>query len=306
MIEPILLSYFFFHLIQLSSQVQLEKEVSNRGVLTVQLENSPIQSIQPGSQRVPMLTIRATASCDEDIELRSIRVRRRGLGASSDIESVYVMSEGQRINRGRQLTRSGFAGLSFRNLIVPTCDTKTLQVFADFSSSAAIAGEHWLTVEQASDVDVGNARSVLVRSGIAPPRGRATGTTRGTITVEYVKLLNTVRYGSNRTVGRFRLIADSEDDHLIRAITFTNDGAARNNDLQNLYLRAGRNRRVSLTEEQLSGDTVRFVLNPALLLKKNQKRLFQIQADVRASRKRTIKLLIEEPSDIEAEPTRSR
>ena len=46
---------------------------------------------------------------------------------------------------------------------------------------------------------------------------------------------------------------------------------------------------------------VRFVLSPPLILKKNQTRLLELKADVRASRSRTIQLIIEEPGDIEAE-----
>ena len=46
---------------------------------------------------------------------------------------------------------------------------------------------------------------------------------------------------------------------------------------------------------------MRFVLSPPLILKKNQTRLLELKADVRASRSRTIQLIIEEPGDIEAE-----
>ena len=307
MVESMLFAYFFHQVTLPSSQVQMEKAAKNGAQITVELQQGPVQSLQQGAQRVPMLTLNITASCEEDIQLQSIRVRRRGLGSSSDILSVYAMSDGQRLNRGRQLSRTGYAQLQFRNVQIPACDTKTILVLADFSPNAAVAGEHWMTVEHESDIDIGDAGISLVRSSITPSRHQTTGgRTRGSITVEYPSLLRTVRYGSNRTVVRVRLEADGLDDHLIGAITFTNDGSARDTDLQNLYLRAGRTRRLSKSARQLNGDTVRLVLDPPLRLEKNQKRLLELQADVRASRSKTLRLIIEQPSDIEAEPARAR
>jgi hypothetical protein len=307
MVESILLAYFIHQFALPSSQMQMEKAAQNGAQITVELQQGPVQSLQQGAQRVPMLTLHITASCSEDIQLQSIRVRRRGLGSSSDILSVYAMSDGQRLNRGRQLSRTGYAQLQFRNVQIPACDTKTILILADFSPDAAVAGEHWMTVEHASDIDTGIARISLVRSSKTPLKHATTGgRTRGTITVEYLSLLKTVRYGSNRTVARIRLEADGRDDHLIGAMTFTNDGSARNTDLQRLYLRAGRSRRLSRSVQQLNGDTVRLVLDPPLVLKKNQKRLLELQADVRAGRRKTLRLIIEEPSDIEAEPARVR
>ena len=52
MIESLLLSYYLYH-VQLPAQIQAESEGQGRGHLTVELRQSPLRSVQPGTQRVP-------------------------------------------------------------------------------------------------------------------------------------------------------------------------------------------------------------------------------------------------------------
>jgi len=300
MVGSFLLSYYLHH-VQLPAQIQAESEGRGRGRLTVELRQSPLRSVQPGTQRVPMLTLRLTASCTEDVSLESVRAHRRGMGSSSDILALYVMQGSRRLVDGRQLSRSGFADLHLRDFTIPACGTEEFLLFADFAQDAAVAGEHWLTVEGAGDIVAAGAEVTLIRSGVPEKQRTAGGRVRGTIAVEYLHLLQTVRYGEDRTVSRIRLTADGQEDHLIHAITFTNEGSARDADLQGVFLRAGRNRRISAIAEQLDGERVRLTLDPPLPLRKNQTKLFELQADVRAGRRRTLQFIIEEPSDIETE-----
>lgn len=291
---------------QPSVHVNTKRGLPERGEFAVELLHAPVRSVQPGTQRVPMLTLRMTAPCERDVNVESLRVWRRGLGASSDILSVYAMKGGRRLVEGRQLSRSGSAELHFRDLRIPACETEEISILADFSQDAAVAGEHWMTVEQANDIGAGTSKVSLIRDGSPQRQRTAGGRVRGGISVEYLRLIKTVLYGKSRTVMRIRLAADGVEDHIIRAITVTNNGSASNADIQNMFLRVGRNRSVSSVVRQLDGEIVRFVLDPPLLLKKNQKRLLELQADVLASRRRTLQLIIEQPSDIESEPAHLR
>ncbi|PIR52842.1 hypothetical protein COU76_04310 [Candidatus Peregrinibacteria bacterium CG10_big_fil_rev_8_21_14_0_10_49_10] len=301
MLTPTLLSYFFYQFLLPSTVLPTAEESLTRGQLTVVLEQSPIRSLQPGAQRVPMLSLRFTASCSGDAEIRSVRVRRKGLGSSEDILSVYALEGNQRLTQGTHLSREGYTTLRFRGVVVPPCGTTFIDVSADFSPDAAIAGEHSMTVERAEDIDAGTVHVALVRKSSSSVPTRAVGPVRGNIAVSYLTVRTPVRYGTQRTLQRLQLQADGKEDHLIHSITFTNRGSARNADLQNLFLQAGRNRQVSRVEQKLSGDSIRFILDPPLLLQKNQTRLLELKADVRASRSHTINLLIEEPSDVESE-----
>jgi hypothetical protein len=56
---------------------------------------------------------------------------------------------------------------------------------------------------------------------------------------------------------------------------------------------------LSPTVETLTGDHVRLTFDPPLLIHRNEVRMINLLADIRASRRRTVQLLIQEPSDIE-------
>src|SRR6185295_11827574 len=58
----------------------------------------------------------------------------------------------------------------------------------------------------------------------------------GTLTARLLPVNPRVSYGRIETVARIQLTADSKSAHLLRSITFTNQGSARDMDLQWLKL----------------------------------------------------------------------
>ena len=128
----------------------------------------------------------------------------------------------------------------------------------------------------------------------------------GTINVEYLDLPRIVRYGNARIISRIRLVADRRDDHTISAITFINEGSARDRDLQNLALVSSRGEVLSMIAPQLSGESVRLVFRNPLRLSKNDDVVLSVRANVMASRRKTIQLLVETPGDIESAVRRGR
>lgn len=303
MFETILLAYYLHHF-----ALPQGPAGSLAGAdLTVELSQPAVVSVPPGTQRVPMLTLQLSASCAGDVTVESLRVRRRGLGASADILTVYGMSDGRRMSSGNQLSRSGEADLHFRELRVPACGKRSLDILADFAPVAAVAGEHWLTVEHAGGVEAGGATVRLLREAAEPVRKRTSGgPARGVIQVEYLSLLTTVRYGDNRTVARLRLRADGRERHRIFAITLTNEGSARGNDLENLSFHAGRGGPLGPAAPEMDGDRVRAVFDPPLVLERNQERVLELHADVRVGSSKTLRFVLEEPGDLEAEPFSGR
>ena len=304
MLMSLLIAYSLHHF-ALPARRNVLSRISNANQLTVELHQTSGNSFRPGSQRIPVLSLTLEASCKAAVPVHAIEVRRRGLGSSSDILSVYAMRGSERLTRGRQLSRRGYAQLNLRSFVVAACSKEQIDIYADFSPDASVSGEHTFTIERASDFDTGGAR-IIIRKGttINAPQ-RTVGTRQGNITVSYPKLLKRIRYGSGRAVMRLRLRADGKDDHRITAVTITNNGSARDMDLRSLYLEAGR-RRVTRIEPEMSRDHVRLEFMPPLLLKKNQTRLLNLRADVRASRSRTVQLIIEEPGDLESEVVRGR
>ena len=56
----------------------------------------------------------------------------------------------------------------------------------------------------------------------------------------------------------------------------------------------------------LDTDRVRLSFDPPFLLRRNEERLVELRADVLASRRKTIRIVLEEESDVEATVKRGR
>lgn len=255
-------------------------------------------SIPLGAQRVPMLSVQLQASCDAAVTVRSIVVTHKGLGSIADLERAYVLEGGRRVSRAASFTNNrGQAVLRLGNMTVPACGGKTLSIVTDYARNAGVQSEHALVIASFADIsadtsDIGGTLSAASRPVRIVPG------TEGTVNVEYLPQVSSVSYGSRRTLLRMRLSAEGEDV-LIHAITLTNDGKARDADLQNLFL-GRRNDNLSGTLYKLDGDKATFTFDPPLLIEKGSERLLQLTGDIRASRKQTIDFEVSESSDIDA------
>lgn len=308
MLSTVLLAYYIH---QFSQPISLPhrtdqspryiQSVHPRGALTVEAEAPKSASVPPGAQRVEMLRLRLEADCSGDVEIDTISVQRRGLGENGDIESVYAVHRGQRVSRARSIgRRDGSVDLNLRGFVLPACEEEDMLILVDFSPNAALAGEHTFALRGISAG--GSTVRIEHRVGdFTRTRSSTSGRSVGRISVDYLNINRRVRFGQRQLVQRFTLEADNEDDHLLQAITFTNNGSASDTDMQNLYIDF-RNRRISTLAKSLNGDTVRLEFDPPFRLEKNQKLKFGLRADVRASRSRTIQFIIEEESDLEATP----
>lgn len=304
MIAQRLAAAFSLFLLSSSFAVAVEEGSSLTEVtplLTVQELSRPGGSVPLGAQRVPLLTLQMTASCAGSVRVASLTLEHRGLGKPQDIAGLYAF---QKVRRSRSVAPSGKKGIAtlhLRAVTVPACATMSLDILGDISGSAAAAGEHGFTLVWSGNVVTDPAVPVTLNlAGEAAARTIPVGPSVGTITADSLSLPNTLSYGSARTLARLRLTARGEDQQ-ITAITFVNDGSARDADLQNLFLETSGKTRLSSTVAALDGDRVRVELQPPLLLKRNEVRLVQLLGDVRASRRKTVRLIIQEPGDMEAE-----
>lgn len=310
MVSSVLVAYYLWQIRALQTttprvptQSRYEQTVLPTGDLTVTEESPEGMTVPPGASRVPMLKLRMTASCDAMIHVSGVHVQRKGLGATEDIEGVYLIHRGDRISQARTVNRNGSVDFSIRDLIIPKCDTEEVVVYADFSPTASAAGEHrfelsaeGVTTENATvRIDHRRGRYVLQTAGRAV----------GQVAVNFLQLTESIRYGTRRAVARFTLSADNRDDQNIRAITFTNDGSASDDDLRNVYVEM-RDRIVSEITPSMSGDRVRITFDPPLFLKRSQTISLKLRADVRVGYSRTIGFTVEAEADVESEAATGR
>ncbi len=265
----------------------------------------PVQggSVPAGAQRVTMVRLQLQASCAGSVALSTIRIHHQGLGDSADIDRVYLVADGARITRSLSINaKDQTALLQLRGWTLPACAAKTLDVDADYSPDASPASEHALTILAASDIAVqGNARVILNPvPGKNQPRPTS-GNVSGGVSVESLPLLEPLYYGVHQTVATVRITATGTKDQLLTGITFTNDGSASDADLRNLYLESSDHRHLTAIIPQMQGRTVALTFSPPFLLSAHEKVVFNMVADIRASRRRTVNFLVEEPADVQAE-----
>ncbi len=270
--------------------------------LTVQVTSPATDSSIPqGAQRVPMLNVHLQASCGANIPVSSLTVRHSGLGSTDDIARVYVMAGKQRVSRSVSISKDD-RDITFRKVSVPSCKSLDLTLYADIASTADASGEHAFTLV---NLDAGKATVKLQQIAkqktvqVVPSASASSQ-----ISIGYRPLYTDIVFGADRIVSRIALTADGRRDHSITAITFKNGGSAADTDVQNLYLATSAGEKVSSTIAHMDGSAVRVTFGDPFLLQSGQTKLLELHADVRASRRKTIGFIIEEPSDVEATEVR--
>lgn len=254
-----------------------------------------------GAQRVPILSLRISVPCDEAATIASITLEHRGLGDTADIRAMYISSGGRRISRAIRSFRGQRIDIPLRSFSIAPCKQAVLDVLTDFSVDAAPEGQHVFIVQS---IDAGD-RAVTARASTPASTGVRTGQSVGVVTVESLPLLLPVRYGARRTVARMRLRAGERDQRLL-SILLTNDGSARNGDLQNLFVRRSNGKTITDIAPTLEGDHVGLSFTQPFVLRRNEEILLELVADVRASSRRTIRFSVEEEADLRVEPCTGR
>lgn len=268
------------------------------GSLAVSIVPRTQQSVPQGAQRVPVLTIRLAASCAASVPVSAVTVRHSGLGSVADFLRVYVMDGEKRISATHAVPEKDALRIRLRAYALTACASRDLNVFADMASDAAAGGEHRFDLVT---VDAKGSVEYSAQSSSSPASLRVTpSSTQFSVRIEFRPVLTPVYWGTDRIVARLLVSGGASADQEVTAMTFTNDGSARNADMQNLYMETSGHQQLSEPVPQMDGRTVRIVFDPPLKLPRNAAKLLHLRADVRASSSHTIEWTIDEPSDVEA------
>lgn len=260
-------------------------------------------SVPKGAQRVALLRIDVSASCAGAGSVRELTLLHEGLGDASAIDRVYVTDGQKRLTRARAIDGSdGTVRLRFiPALTVAACTSRSLTVAADFSGDASASGEHRLSIELQTDVISDDALvTVTANDGAAPAVVRPKNV--GTVTATVEGTNKPLRYGADRTLARIRVEADGEADQEIRSMMLTNRGKATDDDLRNLRIQSRKGAVLTNVAASMDGDAVRLTFDPPFRLGRNDAASLELKGDVRAGKRRTVRFVLEEPSDTEAFP----
>lgn len=273
------------------------------GIDVTVFQTQHTRTIAPGSQGIVFATIQLQNRSPESTHLESIGVTHRGLGASADVTGVYLAAiDGQRLSSVVPFNGDQHAELRLRpRLAIAAGTTATVTVRGNLSPQAAVSGLHRLEVRRTDIVATVPVESFTTQVLAADPVTPSTDS--AAISVSYPALTAVPVYGRQRTVGRLQLSNTGTRDVALEALTITNAGTARGTDIMNLVLVTNRGQVLTEPAAKLaerSEKAARLSFTTPFLLRRGDQVTLGIRADLLASRRRTVQLLIESPSDITA------
>jgi hypothetical protein len=222
------------------------------------------------------------------------------MGAVSDILKVYALENTSRLTRGATVQeRNASAVLRFQPpLKVVACTSRTISVAVDVSPNAAAGSEHAFKVKSGKDFQSDTRVSFLseTKQGVITTKPKSVGLVTFT---PLPTASRNVLFGTDRTLLRFSLKATSQTKMQVDAISFTNNGSARNTDIVQLSVKRRDGRLLSDVAATLTDDGVRLIFSTPFVLEKNETHVLTLSGNVTASRRRTIDFTVSEPGDIE-------
>ena len=277
--------------------------VQGDGVLELSLSAAtPVGDTVPqGAVGVVMLSVDLTSSCDDSVTVESMTVLHEGFGASTDINGVYAAINGARVTRKRTIdAEDQTADLRFASpLVLDPCETVTVDLVVDFTSSITAAAEHNIVVELPSDV-FGNAKEV---TGNFPVRGntfRVAAVTSGTVSVTYRTVSpDEVEVGDKGIViGKWEIAVDSTEDQTFYSMTIEQNSSASDGDFTNLAIRRTDGTILTNTVAQTVGDFITLVFDPPFTVLEGDKVTLEVISDVVGGAGDSIIMHFEESSDL--------
>ncbi|MAE68727.1 hypothetical protein CL635_02905 [bacterium] len=264
--------------------------------------SSPVGDTVPkGAVGVVGLSVDFTASCDDSVAIENLTILHEGFGNEVDIDGIYAAVNGARVTRKRTIdSEDQTSDLRFSSpLILDPCETVTVDVVMDFSSTAVTSSEHNLVVELPSDV-FGNAQSV---SGNFPLRGdtfRIAAVTSGIVSLTYRTVSpNEVEVGDvGVVIGKYEVSVNSTEDQTFYSMTLEQNSSASDGDFVNIAIRRTDGTILTNTVSQTVGDFITVVFDPPFTVLEGDKITLEIIADIVGGAGDKMIMHFEETSDL--------
>lgn len=280
---------------------------SGKGELLVSLASAPLEgSVAKGASRVPLAVLNVSASCEADVKIDSIKFKHTGLGSTSDIDAVYLIDGFRRVSRAKAFdSRSGTAEVRIPALTIPKCGASRIDVMVDISPDADTAAEHGITIEQSSDIHA-TANTISLEYGDPTESVVTSPVEEGSVTVNFLPIDKRFRYGREETVARLQITSDNENAHLLKSITLTNKGNARDMNFIRFTLQKRDGTVLTPYAHRMDGRVVHLTFDPSFILEKGQTIVLLLKAQSNASISKQVDFVLEEESDLETKVYRPR
>lgn len=272
------------------------------GTFTVALSpDTPATATIPANvDGIPVATYDFTAG-DSDVTVTSITLKRRGLSDKSTLSGLAAFSTEGRVSKAKDDSENNDteATLTLTNgFVVKAGQTRTLTIVADVNNTAAAANDEF-AIELVEVVASTTAQSEgsLVANTMKVGSVNAASLTVGTNgTVSNPKLGET-----GVDIFKFKVDGDTNEDILLKSLTFKADNSNASDDLKNFKLYDGSTEIASTAA--MDGKYLTFKLGNGYTVGQNKTLKFTVKADVVAGAADIINFYVDKNLDITAEGT---
>jgi len=273
------------------------------GTLDVRVSAAQLQGqgLPKGALRMPMLSLEFSASCDGGVSIQSLSLVREGQGLRTDIDGVYALVNGERITRKRSIeAKEGTVTLYFpKPLIVEACKKVTVDVVADFETTAQTSSQHRFALRSVNDIQ-NNAKRVRGTFPLQGPTFSVAAVKTGTVSVEYRSVTpSSLEVGQKtKVVGRMQISTDSVERQTLYSMLLQQDGSIKAGDLENVRLRRSDGTPLTKVVQRPQGEYILLAFNPPFTVSEGDKMTLEVVADIMGGAGRTIQMGLEEESDL--------
>jgi hypothetical protein len=226
--------------------------------------------------------------------INNLTVKLAGLGATADIDNVFLYEGESRLTEGRSLnTSTRTSTFGSVNLVVAAGTTRTISVRGNVASGATTSNELMFQIVDADAVEVtdGTASGSFPLSGNTFAVG---GTTVGSITIAKNTIPANPTLGDvAATIGDFKVTGSTAEDGMLQSITLKIEDADHSNHklwLDGVEVAAG---------EMLASKLVLFDMSSApIAINKNVNKFFKVTADIGGKSTDSVKVYLDNTNDM--------
>lgn len=280
--------------------------------LTVSLDSSTpagatIVSDSTGSQGAqvlaPFVSVRFTAAADGAVKVKTLRFKRTGISADSDIQATYLYEGMNRLEVGGSLS-GGYVTFNNPNGLfeVPAGQSKVVTLRGDLATNLGGGKTIAFQLESASDVTT-NGASV---SGSFPSMGN-TMTTAATSDLGYALIAGSyttpssdntsINPEADTQVWSFTLQANDQDLE-VRKLVLTKVGSVQKDDIQNFRLLVGGSQYATASGMNDDFEVVFDLSGNPLQIAKGQTKTITVRADIVNGSSRDFKFTFQQQDDL--------
>lgn len=253
-----------------------------------------------GAQKVAFTSI-DLKPMSGDITVQSLKIRRTGVGASSDFSGVYGVINGVRVTNKTVISvQNDIATLTFLKPLVVKAGTKaTVQITGDIKAAATAGAEHSFYVELPTDI-VSNATTV---KGVFPLKGktfRIGAVSSGVVSIAYRAVApSTVPVGrTDLTIGAWDLSVNSTEDQTLYSMTIQNTGTGSDGDFSNIAIVRADGTALTKRAASTVNGYATLVFDPPFTILKGNLVTMRVIADINSGVGKKIRIRFDQASDV--------